>query len=146
MSKTDISYIIKAYTHVKARPINTHALHSVLAVADPKTSTETLFTFAQNTEDPTTQAEALGIFLGYFDEEEIKIATKQLTGEALDRKVIFKTYKFAKFQEKMSQIGFQVTKKDRASHLETFWGLIEWYSEYGVHHGVISDTHHCTNL
>ena len=104
-------------TLAKARPINTHAIHSVLAVADPKKSTETLFTFAQTTGDPTIQAEALGIFLGYFDEEEIKIATKQLTGEALNQKVIFKTYKFAKFQEKMSQIGFQVTKKDRARPL-----------------------------
>ena len=99
-------------TLVKARPINTHALHSVLAVADPKKSTETLFTFAQTTGDPTIQAEALGIFLGYFDEEEIQVATKQLTGEALSRNIIFKTYKFAKFQEKMSRIGFQVTKKE----------------------------------
>ena len=83
-----------------------------MAVADPKKSTETLFTFAQTTGDPTIQAEALGIFLGYFDEEEIQIATKQLTGEALSRSIIFKTYKFAKFQEKMSRIGFQVTKKE----------------------------------
>lgn len=97
---------------MQARPINTHALHSVLAVADTKKSTETLFTFANNTDDPTIQAEALGIFLGYFDEEEIKVATKQLTGQVLDRERIFQTYKFAKFKDKMSQIGCQVSKKE----------------------------------